>query len=275
MINIAPLAVDNKELFRNIVKHKHNPHRQELENIDSYIYEDYSKYEDHRNNLEVMNPDIRVKDDADDLILCYKSGSDSEEVRKRIMDNLPNPIKATCPYCMISEPNTFDHYLDKSEFPEFSIYTDNLIPCCGICNDLKHNKWRKNGRRLFVNVYFDSLIIDDYLFIDVDCVDSVPTIVCVRLDFSNVNASEYDISLVKNHYDKLHLINRYKEQAVTALQNTIQEYTCFEKESSDEIRKQLCRKIVSLERSYGHNYWESAMYKGMLASDRTLEYLSY
>lgn len=54
----------------------------------------------------------------------------------------------TCPYCNRSYIFTssksgtrpqYDHYFPKSKYPYLALSMYNLIPCCSICNGLKHD----------------------------------------------------------------------------------------------------------------------------------------
>ena len=80
----------------------------------------------------------------------------SVKIKAKITEIMPSAIKEKCPYCMLSEPGTFDHYIGKGEFPEFSILSKNLVPCCSKCNSKKGEKFlSENGKRIFISFYFD------------------------------------------------------------------------------------------------------------------------
>lgn len=50
---------------------------------------------------------------------------------------------ASCPVCGSSGGRSLDHALPRSEFPEFSIVRENLVPACTICNsDEKGREYR-------------------------------------------------------------------------------------------------------------------------------------
>lgn len=206
MINIDPLLIDNAQFAKEAFESKEDPRKTRLLSNYLYVKDDYNTYNTNKYNLERMSPDIRVSGISEDLLHCYDTSTKVvAEVKKRIKDNIPTQKKGRCLYCMISEPTTLDHYIDKSDFPEFSIYTDNLIPCCASCNTRKKAKWRNGTQRLIINNYFDTLITDNYLYVDIGFSREIPFIREVRLDFSAVTATTYSIELVKNHYELLDL----------------------------------------------------------------------
>ncbi|MBA5605377.1 HNH endonuclease [Duganella sp. FT3S] len=54
---------------------------------------------------------------------------------RAIYDYLLNSAKEKCPFCGgIGTPRNLDHFLPKSQFPQFSIYPRNLVPSCRDCN---------------------------------------------------------------------------------------------------------------------------------------------
>ncbi|WP_406730361.1 HNH endonuclease signature motif containing protein [Vibrio vulnificus] len=63
-----------------------------------------------------------------------------------------------CPYCGLGETVHLDHYLPKSAFSEYALYTDNLIPCCYKCNSTyKKTNYEEGGFRVYFHPYIDSV----------------------------------------------------------------------------------------------------------------------
>lgn len=68
-----------------------------------------------------------------------KAAKTFQKVKKQIFDL---NLRGKCPFCMISEATTLDHYFPESIYPEYIIFVPNLVPCCNFCNI-------KKGDRLF------------------------------------------------------------------------------------------------------------------------------
>lgn len=275
MINIDPLLIDNAQFAKEVFESKEDPRKTRLLSSYLYVKDDYNTYNTNKYNLERMSPDIRVSGISEDLLHCYDTSTKVvAEVKKRIKDNIPTKKKGRCLYCMISEPTTLDHYIDKSDFPEFSIYTDNLIPCCASCNTRKKAKWRNGTQRLIINNYFDTLITDNYLYVDIGFSREIPFIREVRLDFSAVTATTYSIELVKNHYELLGLKKRYEDKAADLLDDIVEEFTEPSKIDRQSCLNTINRRILALEKKHGFNHWEAAVYRGVLANNDLLNWMT-
>lgn len=59
-----------------------------------------------------------------------------------------------CPVCGGPGARTVEHHLPKTHFPEFSVFSWNLIPCCAACNS-KRGDSNKPGARWTLHPYFD------------------------------------------------------------------------------------------------------------------------
>lgn len=275
MINIDPLIIDNDQFAKEAFESKKDPRKTTL--LASYVYvkDDYHTYNANRLNLERMSPDARVSGIREELLHCYDSSTEIvDEVKQKIKDNIPTKKKGRCLYCMISEATTLDHYIDKSDFPEFAIYTDNLIPCCASCNTRKKAKWRNGAQRLIINNYFDTLITDNYLYIDIGFSREIPFVQEVRLDFAAVTATTYSIELVKNHYELLDLKNRYKDKATDLLDGIVEEFTEPYKIDRPSCLNTIYRRISALEKKHGRNHWEAAVYRGVLANNDLIDWMT-
>ncbi|MGL5254580.1 MAG: HNH endonuclease [Brevinema sp.] len=66
-----------------------------------------------------------------DLIKLYRKFSRTGDYNKIKISS------QKCPYCEVNLSTTIDHVLAKTNYPEFSIFWLNLVPCCSDCN---HNK---------------------------------------------------------------------------------------------------------------------------------------
>lgn len=273
MISLDPITVDNKELTKKIFDGRDEPRKSALNAKYIYITNAYRNYKAHNTELGILNPVMEVKPLKDDLEYCYKSAKEFADIKKKIYNNVPTK-RARCLYCSLESANSLDHYLNKAEFPEFNIFTDNLIPSCTTCNN-KKNAWRVGNKRIIINNYFDELIEDDYLFIDVGFSrKQIPFIKPPRLDFSHVRATAEQIELVISHYEKLDLLERFKDPAIDKLNDVVEiQRNCIIRDR-DYCIANLESEKNTLERKYGFNNWEAAVYKGILNNNELIDWLS-
>jgi hypothetical protein len=68
-------------------------------------------------------------------------------------------FSGSCPLCGSLHTGTLDHYLPKTTFPEFSIYSLNLIPACTHCNTGGKRATYKGAAppARFIHPYFDTI----------------------------------------------------------------------------------------------------------------------
>ena len=128
--------------------------------------------------------DIMREDEKDLLEKSYQSSNIFQEVKRQLLKNIPEGRTGMCPFCMISEPTTFDHYFSESEYPEYIIFAPNLVPCCSQCNSIKGNRlFSENQReRKIIHFYYDNLPQMQYTPTKVDR----NQIVCMPIEIRNI-----------------------------------------------------------------------------------------
>ncbi|MBP5100033.1 hypothetical protein HUS93_29320, partial [Pseudomonas protegens] len=66
----------------------------------------------------------------------------------------------SCPFCGGDGARTIEHYLPQTSYPEFSIFSLNLMPSCGDCNR-KRNASNAYGAPIkLLHPYFDGALLD-------------------------------------------------------------------------------------------------------------------
>ena len=179
---------------------------------------------------------------------------------------LDNRASTVCQYCTINSENTLDHIVPKTEFAEFAVNPKNLLPACSECNGYKLDRFKKNNDRLFLNLYSDVLPITQYLFVDIQIVDSV-----VEADYrlSNINNINVQLfSIIESHYDKLHLFRRFKSKTntiVSEMTNSIN--ASIGKISKETFIDLTLDKINRDKLLHGSNYYKSILEKQLLNND--------
>lgn len=272
MINLPYLGIDEKQLLNQIILSKQSSNRTVLENVKSAIFEDYDDYSDNEMNLENMEPDNRIGNEEKELLhASYKQGKRISEIKESIKKSMPDAIQEKCPYCMLSEPTTLDHYLDKGTFPEYSVYVKNLVPCCSYCNSLKGSKFLSgSGKRMFISFYFDEIPQTSFLKIYIGIKDNIPYIEQFAIDFEE----EKEVNeIIETHYAELKLFERYKLPISNRLSSLFYELRTYEEYSVDKLKEVIELRIQTIEKIYGKNYWEVCLYKGVLKNEELLELL--
>ncbi|WP_281234850.1 MULTISPECIES: HNH endonuclease [Flavobacterium] len=276
MKNFREFDGDSKEVYRNAVERKEDALlRARLTGIAATLGGQYDVYDYNfnRGSLSMLHgnplfvhhgPDIRSLYGYDTLVL--------RELRNRIQRNIPASVRYTCQYCTVTPVESFDHYLPKEEFPEYSVHTNNLVPCCKTCNGYKSYVWRNNaGERLFLNFYRDILPAERFLFADV--IDDGQGDIDFRYYLANPSGIPLStFNLIQSHFTRLRLEERMRMKAVgiiSELENSLLVSTLSTAESTAEVLASAQRNFAS----YGTNYWRSIAEIALVQSPLFLERL--
>lgn len=289
MINLTPQSIDDKALYNSIAakKQKKNGHcptcqnktqcntckfsnRFKMQSLSSYIFSRYDTYQRQADKLETIVPDGQIGKDEEELLReAYKNSTDFKAARKSIMDSLPRGMKGKCPFCMISEPNTLDHYFSETKYPEFIIYSPNLVPCCSNCNTLKSDEILIAGHRTALHYYYDPIPDQQFIFAKIAIDDGIPS---VSFDVKTDELGEIGI-VITNHFTRFKLAGRYEKQCNDVLSSLHDEMLeLYEgNDSIDFCIQVLNARTKALEKRCGKNYWMVCLYKALSMDKKTLQ----
>lgn len=289
MIKLTPQSNDDRALYNSIAakKHKKNNHcsqcqdktqcdtckfsnRFKMQSLSEYIFSRYDTYERQKDKLETIVPDGQISKDEEELLRdAYNNSTDFKAARKLIMDSLPRGMKGKCPFCMISEPNTLDHYFSETKYPEFIIYSPNLVPCCSNCNTLKGDEILIGGHRTALHYYYDPIPAEQFIFAKIAIDGGIPS---VSFDVKTDGCGEIGI-VITNQFTRLKLAGRYEQQCNDVLSSLHDEMReLYEGDNSvDFCIKVLNTRIKSLENRCGKNYWKVCLYKALSFDGKILQ----
>lgn len=113
----------------------------------------YEQYLNGRGNPWVVATTDAFDDIKVALHYLYKSPPNHFE----FIDQLRDAAEGSCPVCGGGSAATLDHHLPKEVFPQFSVYSKNLVPACFRCNNVKGQLFKGMlvGQR-GVHPYFDN-----------------------------------------------------------------------------------------------------------------------
>lgn len=268
MIQVICPQIDNGSLLDTIIANKKREQRDLLTNYKSRVKQRYRYYSDNIDALQNIQSLGAVWDPVRTALRnCYGANKAFIEAKKSLYAAMPVIIQNKCPYCMLNRPNTLDHYFDKNDYPEYSVYIPNLIPCCSECNTSKDTAvFDEHGYRKFIHFYYDSIPDYQFLFIRFQFIgnDNVPEIE-IYLKFEENDIQE---PLIRAHFDELGLLEKYRSAVNEKLAVIIaeQHYSTARGLSHEEIRITLESTYHALVNNYGANFWETCIYEGILNS---------
>ncbi|EDZ57016.1 hypothetical protein BCH308197_3569 [Bacillus cereus H3081.97] len=263
------------EIYSQIIRNKNGNCRVILANgsdessIFNIVAERYNEYSDKCLELEKMNDIEFTEDQKKCLKGCYISKTQGLIHLLTILDAKRNDLeKSLCFYCGFGEPDTWDHYLPKELFAEFSVYPNNLLPCCPSCNRIKGVHWldeEKKYRKL-ISFYYDEPIDEQILIIKLQKKQRAFSLKCqVRDDFDKGNKV---LNIIYNHLITLELTDRLESRINTYFTGKRKEYIAAKENSfGDAWKKILGLKNEMLRKDFGCNYWKYAVNVAILESD--------
>lgn len=279
MRNLYPYSIPQIFPLKEIVNSKKEPRKSILNNAFNQINQDYKKYLSTVTRLELMNSEVKNYESNESLIAlkealihCYESSTDPlDKLKAEIKKLQPDDYAAYCQYCGIGIPSTFDHYLPKSTYPEFSVLGINLFPCCTDCNRDKNDKWiNSSGLREFLNLYYDPISnSSQYLFCRMVIHDNIPVARFYLNKPNNMNQQDYQV--VMNHYYNLGLINKYSLLSKGEIKKAIRSLNKkYKRNGNFDIMQELKDHSDSEADIYGVNYWKVSLYQSMLSSPQMI-----
>ena len=174
----------------------------------------------------------------------------------------------------MSEPDTIEHILPKEKYPEFAVNLYNLIPCCSKCNRHKSEAVRDHyGLPYTMNFYYHDP--EFCRFLEVDCI--IDSNGCPSFKYKLTFPQGVDQTLkaiITNHFNRLHLIERYNEEVVkdyTETELTIKS-VCRGKTLND-ASQYLKNYLSIIKNNYGLNHHHVAMIRCMIGSPIYQAYL--
>jgi hypothetical protein len=253
-----------------------------------------SKDPDYKKRIGVLLTEIKVyfetydisfaADTLQTLVSAGYSGRDKEDIlelysyHSAIMQKLKMGITtvelkrviSTCQNCTIGEINSFDHTVPQGEFPEFVVHPKNLFPSCSRCNSHKSSVWRKNGSRLFLNLYIDQLPELQYLEVKAAVNPRDIETTFFVSNSNGISAALY--SKIYYHYEKLHLCDRFSQnidKVITPLKNGIS--SSLQSLTIDEAVDVAIKTSNRNRKAFGFNYWKSLLELELLSSPEFLQ----
>ncbi len=235
----------------------------------------FEEYSTQKTSLEKISTKEYEKDLHEKLYHLYDSKDKLKEKVRAIAGSI-------CPYCGTPDlPYHVDHYLPRSKFPEYSVFTSNLIPACAACNSRYKGKFYLNGsKRKYLNPYFDEFIETIKFLKCTLSVEKNYLVVEFSIDTNIESTHEYGSHIIKSHFNGLHLAERYKNLIINEVfKRFFNEYVNVDNDSkkpffldvsTEELKKDIEKKLRSL-RSYNINHWEKVFFESLKECDDCLK----
>lgn len=266
MKNLSPLQTDSSALYERIISVRHDANlRQRLTGLLPQMKNRFDLYEKNVLSLSSITPIVWDEQSKKDLQTFFKQKCEAtDEVKATIKKKYPTK----CPYCGLSEVDPLDHYLPISKFPEYSLFSVNLIPCCQVCNKNKGDKWLDaDGNRVAINLYFDPVDVSQFLYCHIEYSEGIP-IPVFSLDSASLSTDLAGVFV--NHFTELKLFERYLNESNEVITSAMISIKRSGLTNPAMIAQSLASQATDLRIVYGKNHWKAAIYDGLSQSNAFL-----
>lgn len=271
MKTLEPYKDDCFEVHKSAVNKKHNGElKDRLLALNPLVKNSYEGFESNftKNSLGSQKANSELAKSKDDLLTLYRYQSKViREVRESIKKSQIKTIISTCQNCTIDSANSLDHILPKAGFPEFIVNPKNLFPCCTTCNSHKLDAIEDDLGQKFINLYLDELPKTQYLFVEIFLDENDDIDFKFSLKNNEGLISEDFYSVIQNHYNKLHLLERFKLKSIEYVSELESKISAFRRRLSvEDIVQDLTTAVIDEKEAYGDNHWKCILEMELIKS---------
>lgn len=271
MKRVTPLPFDDDTALKNMAINKRLDVFPILKNNHKKILAAYKEYSKKKGRASKINP-IQVSTTLKSgLIKQYNSPCNEIKIIKEIRKKLSVNV---CPMCGSFNTGTLDHLLPKDVFPEFAIYTINLVPACS-CNTRRGAVYigEKAGERI-LHPYFDEILMERLVTATFNGSPALPEIgVCVCYSGTQKKAASFHVEKIIKKTDIIEWLSFHWLNVLRDLDTYVPEIRKGIITRRD-LRLALTQSLARCDREYGTpNNWKSIFFSGLLDSPLFIDFL--
>jgi hypothetical protein len=227
--------------------------------------------------LHQMTPSAALSPIADSLRSCYASTTIGiRRVKELVANAQPRRVLKYCPMCGTTLPRTHDHYLPASKFPEFSVHALNLVPCCAQCNSIKDNGWLDAaGKRQYLHLFSDEIPAHNFLVVTLKELSGSRGVGALFQLKRPADVLESEWELIELHYRRLHLLERYDDQAGDEIGEILADCEIYLQEAGEtDASSFLSRRAAERAAVYGSSHWRVVLMQALSVSPKLSVWIS-
>lgn len=196
MKKINPPDVNDIEELQKLAKNNNLGSHPKLLNEIVKFQCQYDKYIEHAGNPWNIDSIVTDQGFSKSLISHY---NDTPKDRLLFIKDYRRTVSPTvCPMCGGFGNGTLDHYLPKSDYPEYAFFSKNLVPACN-CNSLRKNAVKGAAvPARAIHPYFDTFL-DQRLYTSV-FEGSFQT---PQISIKVIDENHPDFMIIQFHLDKV------------------------------------------------------------------------
>ncbi|WP_077928671.1 HNH endonuclease [Wohlfahrtiimonas populi] len=179
---------------------------------------------------------------------------------------------AFCPYCgKPTAPDTLDHFIPKKQWPEFAIFSNNLVPQCRSCAPIKGEKYYDLEEKCayFLHPFYNEFL-DNFRFkikVEFDEITKQVTFNVTLLVVKQV--SDEDKARVLKHVTAL----KVKKRIVEFCARELKKWESLLLQKNFSFRRALTQRLSEHDKKNIGRDWKTAFYEGMISNMSLLDYM--
>jgi 5-methylcytosine-specific restriction endonuclease McrA len=259
--------------FKSIAGAKRQARRKRLDRLRPHIIARYWQYWLARSAPETVHPRKWSDATIDAMQHCYNGSSQSRNTVLDAIETAVTPTPFLCPYCLIRQPASFDHFLPKDAFPEFAVLAWNLILVCNSCNLRKGNRFVGQPRHI-LNPYFDPIPETALLHAEI-VIDPDHIRIHFFIDTLEDEVPNELLALAERHITALGLKQNLMREGSTFISSLIQAFAAAGPEavSAESLAARLDERMAGFD-GFPVNYWQAAVIAALESDPNLLAYVN-
>jgi len=259
--------LDDRANLADIINRRLEPARTRLRRLEAQVVGAYDAYDSIWSTVgHASIVDDRDFDAKADLKGNYILASDRKLLHDEVLALARN---GECPMCGYAQAASLDHYLPKSLYPEYSIFSVNLVPACPTCNLIKGNLCSQHPDERFLHPYYDKPPDEVLLFAEIYVADKV----AVNYRVASTATNEQVLRRYAFHLEKLGLLTTYRRAANVELYDRAITFQELHAAGGRElVARSLQREARGLAQRRGCNDWKTALYQALSMHEPFLDY---
>lgn len=205
-----------------------------------------------------ISPVAVSKEQAEALHLAYSSRPQAAKLSW--IEEINYNALLSCPFCGGDGARTIEHYLPQKSYPEFAVFSLNLMPSCGDCNR-KRNDSNKYGALIqLLHPYFDRELLNKLtLYTSINFKHGIPNF---QLDYEKESFNEDQQERIDHHIstnvDEISFLNKTLGE-LEALKVESEKY----KDAENFLNDYISDKIYLYTRIGAVNAWGQTLCRGI------------
>jgi hypothetical protein len=270
---ITRIVVDDEKKLRDASLNTGRKYYKELQNVLEPVLGAYAQYNANNGCAYFIKPLPNLnKAEKHALKLLYSTSANEYEFLSVLRES---GKKISCPVCGSLAGATLDHYLPKSVYPEYSVYSWNLVPACFDCNTHHNDVCAGAGvNERMIHPYYDGFVAQRLLSVEIEAPYWAAKL---RLVPINVNGAAKDVCTwhIENVINKTSALERIIAMWGNITRDKSSARAFFGRhEKIRNLKKSVKKKLLEQDLLLGaQNNWESALFHGIFSNDNVLEWI--